>query len=515
MLRRAFQRLWYAVTLNPLRRAVATGLGVAAIGAAVAGAMTADHLVDSCAPGVFHRGPGGQCIGVTDGSFDFEPQLHAVDQEILRENASLAGKTYVSVALLLPMTDPSPAMQAEIVHEVQGAYTAQYQANNVSEVEGLVPSIKLVLANPGVGSAEYLPVDQQLYAMRGASARLRAVTGISVSTDTTKNEVGWLTGHRIAVVGGAITADDLANSVANPDKYPGLARVEPTNEQGADALISFAKAHHAQLAQSVLVFDSRTDDDYITTLKSAFNAAVRGGPIESVPFTSPPDISQEGSTGNQLGEIASSFCPAGAQWIYFAGRQVQLRQFIDELASAPCPHRHFIILTGDAGSHLAADPKLSPQALGPAITLYYAAIASPDAWKQDQVPATGGSKQDYKTFAHYLDQAVGADAVADLGDGQAIINYDATWTAIAGIRKATGTGTSTPANVGSYWSELRGSSTSYVHGASGWICLDNAGNPWDKAVPIEQLAGRTPEFVQLAWPAGYPPNAACQVPASG
>jgi hypothetical protein len=513
MLRRAFRRLWYAVTLTPLRRAVATGLGVAAIGAAVAGAMTADHLVDSCAPGVFHRGPGGQCIGVTDGSFDFEPQLHAVDQGILRENASLAGKTYVTVALLLPMTDSSPAMQAEIVHEVQGAYTAQYQANNVSEDEGLVPSIKLVLANPGVGSAEYLPVDQQLYAMQGAPANLRAVTGISVSTDTTKNEVGWLTSHRVAVVGGAITADDLANSEANPDKYPGLARVEPTNEQEADALISFAKAHHAQPAQSILVSDDRTDDDYITTLKSAFTTAVQGGRLEPELFTSPPDISQDGSTGNQLSEIASAVCNNGVQWIYFAGRQVQLRQFINGLAGAPCPHRHFVILTGDAGSHLAADPKLSPQALGSAITLFYAAIASPAAWMQDQVPATGGSRQDYKTFVQVLDQAVGAGA-ADLGDGQAIINYDATWTAIAGIRKATGTGTSTPANVGSYWSQLRGSG-SYVLGASGWICLDNAGNPWDKAVPIEGLVGRTPEFVQLAWPVGHPPNAACQVPASG
>jgi hypothetical protein len=514
MLRRAFRRLWNAVTLTPLRRAVATGLGVAAIGAAVAGAMTADHLVDRCAPGVFHRGPGGECIGVTDGSFDFEPQLHAVDQKILRENTSLAGKAYVTVALLVPMTDPSPEMQAEIVHEVQGAYTAQYQANNVSEDEGLVPSIKLVLANPGFGSAEYLPVDEQLYAMRGAPASLRAVTGISVSTDTTKNEVGWLTSHRIAVVGGAITADDLANSAANLDRYPGLARVEPTNEQEADALISFARAHQAQPARSILVYDNRTDDDYITTLKNAFDSAVKGGPVEPEPFQSPPDISQDGSTGNQLSEIASAVCQPGVQWIYFAGRQVQLRQFINALASTPCPRRHFTILTGDAGSHLATDPKLNSQALRTPITLDYAAIASPDAWTQDPGPATGGSKSDYRVFLQYLDKAVGAGTVVDLGDGQAIINYDATWTAIAGIRKATGTGTSTPADVGSYWPELRGS-LSYVHGASGWICLDNAGNPWDKAVPIEQLVGDNPEFAQLAWPVGHPPNAACQVPADG
>jgi hypothetical protein len=511
MLTRAFRRLWNAVTLTPLRRAASAVLAVVVVGMAVVGAMTANSLMESCgSPGVFHRGPGNQCTGVTDGSFDFERQLHPVDQAILKENASLAGKTYATVALLLPMTDPDAAMQAEILHDVHGAYTAQYQANH--DKARILPYIKLVLANPGLGSAEYKPVVQQLAAMTGAPYNLRAAVGISVSTATTKHEVQWLTGHGIPVVGGAITADDLANAANADEAFPGLARVEPTNQQEADALIAFARAHQSQ---AILVNDTRTDDDYITTLRSAFKSALRGSPYQADEFTSPADISQDGTTANQFQRIAYAICPTSVKWVYFAGRQVQLRQFINQL-SRNCSHKSLTILTGDAGSHLATDPQLDTSELGRQITLDFAAIASPGAWTLRQVPGTGGSKGEYQTFKQYLDQAVGAQAAGHLTDGQTIINYDATLTAVQGIRNAADqtTGTSSLSDVATGWSHLRG--VARVDGASGWICLDNAGNPWDKAVPIVQLVDGSTKFVQVAWPDhGHPPDAYCQIPENG
>ncbi len=50
-------------------------------------------------------------------------------------------------------------------------------------------------------------------------------------------------------------------------------------------------------------------------------------------------------------------------------------------------------------------------------------------------------------------------------------------------------------------------------GASGWICLDNYGNPYDKAVPIVELApDGSQRFVQIAWPEGQPPQSPCLPP---
>jgi hypothetical protein len=51
-----------------------------------------------------------------------------------------------------------------------------------------------------------------------------------------------------------------------------------------------------------------------------------------------------------------------------------------------------------------------------------------------------------------------------------------------------------------------------VRGASGWICLDNHGNPYNKAVPVVELTRDKPRFVQIAWPEGKPPAGECMPP---
>lgn len=52
-----------------------------------------------------------------------------------------------------------------------------------------------------------------------------------------------------------------------------------------------------------------------------------------------------------------------------------------------------------------------------------------------------------------------------------------------------------------------------VNGASGWICLDVHGNPYDKAVPIVELTDDSrARFVKIAWPENEPPTAECLPP---
>lgn len=53
-----------------------------------------------------------------------------------------------------------------------------------------------------------------------------------------------------------------------------------------------------------------------------------------------------------------------------------------------------------------------------------------------------------------------------------------------------------------------------VNGASGWICLDVHGNPYDKAVPIVELTPKGgSRFVRIAWPENRPPGKECLPPA--
>ncbi|MFI8371700.1 ABC transporter substrate-binding protein [Streptomyces sp. NPDC085466] len=466
----------------------------------------------SCTAGVARPSGSEECIGVDGTGHDFRvPALTAITAAIGRENATLKAGEYATVAVLLPITATDPGTAEKILRELQGAYAYQYRANHESNSE--TPKIRLVLANTGNKNAHWRTVVDRLTTMTGAPDRLRAVSGVATSSAEVRDAVTALTGAGIAVVGTTITADDLANGPGR-DRFPGLARVSPTNGDEAKALAHFGKV---DAARAILVQDSRTGDHYIDTLRSAFAASLKGAPYEPQLYTSPKDNTEEGTTANTFRQITHLICDTRAETVFFAGRHTQLRQFINALGSRGCADRAFTVLTGDEGSYLGADEKLNRAALGKKLTVRYAALAHPDAWQPAPgrpVPTTGGSVVAFRTF---LTDIARADAKpVPLRDGQAIVAYDAMATAVHAIRQATPADAPYPAlaDVGTQWPQVKGSLR--VQGASGWICLDNHGNPYNKAVPIVELArDGTQRFVQTAWPEGTPPTADCLPPKRG
>jgi hypothetical protein len=469
----------------------------------------------SCAPGVARPQGSDECVGVSGDGHDFRvPGLTAVAAAIARENGRLKAGEYATVALMLPLTSTSAGMRIKVLHEVQGAYAQQYRANHASN--GQVPRIRLVLANTGNGNAHWRTTVEQLKGMTGAPHQLRAVSGIATSSAPVRDAVTALTSARIAVVGTTITADDLANS-ATSTPFPGLARVSPTNTDEARALANFGKV---DAAKALLVHDTRTGDYYTDTLRRAFTALLKDVPYEPQLFTSPENQTDEGTTANTFRRITDLVCDTRAETLFFAGRHTQLRQFINALGARGCAHRKFTLLTGDEGSYLGADRRLDPTALDNGVTVRYAALAHPDAWravKGRPLPATGGSAGAYAEFERMMrtvsGPAYGPVGPVALADGQSIIAYDAMAAAVLAIREATPEGGKLPllVDVGRQWPQVKGSLR--VSGASGWICLDNAGNPYNKAVPVVQLTrDGTPEFVQIAWPEEKPPPADCLPP---
>jgi ABC-type branched-subunit amino acid transport system substrate-binding protein len=506
------QRLWRWINDTPLRQVIGAATALVVVAAGVVVVVIAVQHRGRCAPGVQQRGPRHECVGVTAATYVFTPSLDKVEKAIARENDAVDARQHVTIALLIPLT--TPTLKAEILHAVQGAYVAQYRANHEQNDE--VPPIRLVLANPGDDSAQWSPVVDQLGRMTGAPDNLRAVIGISVSTQSTEAEVQRLTQkYHIPVVGSTIAADDLANPPGRDGKYPGLSRVLPANSEIAPALAHFGGV---ETDRALLVEDTRTGDNYTDTLAKAFEGQLKGSPQQPEQYTSPPNVNQEGDTPNQFAQMVPNICQSGVKWIYFAGRQVQLRVFINALGERGCKKQKFSILTGTAASHLGNDPKLATSAFTSGITLDYAADAHPDAWTAPRHPATGGSRQDYEDFTSTLNHATAAPVgpigpVGGLADGQALLTYDAMWTAVAEIR-----GASTRANpipsLTAVANERRAlHDVHLVHGASGWICLDNGGNPYDKAVPIVQYqVNGNPRFITLVWPTGSPPATTCTAP---
>ncbi|MCN9241267.1 hypothetical protein NGF19_10790 [Streptomyces sp. RY43-2] len=492
------------------RRYVALLLAAALVAAGVWGGLRLTREDRSCATGVTRPQGSNDCVGVSTTAYDFKQhRFTAAADAIDRENRRLKPGSYVTVALLLPFTTSAPASLNDTLHELQGAYLAQYQVNH--EPTGEYPRVRLALANTGADGAHWQEVVDRLEEMTKGPERLRAVTGIGQSTDNNKKAVRELTHRGIPVVGSSITADDLANGQGGKDPFPGLARVAPTNTDEARALAAFAQV---TARKALLVYD-KPGDPYTRTLQTSLEKLLPGTLHQPQSFTPPADRTQDGTTANQFRQITQLLCdtPKSTDTVLFAGRHTQLRQFINQLGQRGCTDHRFTVLTGDEGSYLAGDTKLDRKALTRNLSVRYTALAHPDAWK-GKTAATGGSTADAATLAELIRRAeqapVGPIGPTALDDGQLIIAHDALQLAVKGLREATLNGRTAPslADVVNEWALIKGKQR--VNGASGWICLDVHGNPYDKAVPIVELkpSGGT-RFVQTAWPERDPPADSC------
>ncbi len=466
----------------------------------------------SCGPGVEKRGPAHECIGVTDGAFSFLPRLAPVSARIKAENDRIAGRPHATVALMVPLTEADDAEQQKILREVQGAYLAQYQANRANSK---APAIRLVLANPGTDSAQWRPVTDQLERMaKSPRDNLRAVAGFDTSVTETQQTILHLTRDlHIPVVGGAITADDIANSKQHPDTYPELARIAPTNTEEAAALFSYNKANGVTRDQTLVVEDLRDDDNYIKSLRTAFEGYSAHPPEQ---FRSPDDIHSTGNLSNDFQRLVPSICDSSARTIYFAGRYTQLRQFVNELGRRGCADTHYTVITADAADTLASDPDFEWSALTKNITLQYAAVANQHMWDGYPGSSTGGSPDAFKQLSALTDKDapgdVGQIGPVDFKGSRTMVAHDSVWTAITAIHDSSSQTDPMPSLREVSDTRLRLHSDSKVEGASGWICLDNYGNPYDKAVAVVELnpQDKSIKFDGLAWPEGSPPSKECK-----
>ncbi|MGW7410986.1 ABC transporter substrate-binding protein [Streptomyces sp. NPDC054863] len=484
---------------------------------------------DPCGEGLHTSGD--ECIGVTAGDRVFMPELADVTRRIKEENLRIAAQPHVTIALMIPMTSDHIEVRKQILHEVQGAYIAQYYANGAdaaAKKDGEHPKIRLVLANPGKDRDQWRPVADQLAAMAKSGDNLRTVFGFDLSVKPTADAIKYLTkDKKIPVVGGPITGDEFSG-------YPLFARIAPTNSDQADALVHFDTK--LDLERAILVQDTRSDP-YNNSLLQAYEEKLRKSPHEPMPFESEgTDI--EGGLSSEFKRMATDICVLRPEvnTVYFAGRPVHLRQFLNELArNRPCKSQPFTVVSGSGASTLYSDEKLDWAALRGEggtgqrwrkVTVQYTSISHPDGWLSAKAPKTGGSSKAINALKERLKAPtpVGPIGPPDIYDSRTVSVHDSALTAIEGIRlHAEGRKEAyipTLREIGRDWNGLRG--VHKVDGASGWICIDNNGNAYNKAVAIVRLdpevKHKDPTFVGLAWPKKTPPPQgqegaeACQIP---
>ncbi|MGH4025956.1 MAG: ABC transporter substrate-binding protein [Pseudonocardiaceae bacterium] len=467
-------------------RLVIAVVGLVVIGA---GGWGVDKLVHAC--GGLNSGVSeidGECVGVTDGSFVFDPALADVEAKIATENERVQNSGHtVTVALLNPLTsdDTSPLSSASARKVLEGAYTAQRSVNQQGKLGDARPLIRLVLANEGSHQKQWQPVVRQLIGMVDDAAPLVAVTGLGVSITETRLGAQELAAHGIPMVGAFTTADDLTYTSIH-----GFVRVAPSNHEYVESLQNYLK-QRPELDSAIMVFDANSDhptnpDLFTRSLRDDLTKVMQDRlTFPSLSFTG-ATVPSDSSPG-LFNSITPNLCAVKPKAVLYAGRQIDLRSFLQSLQGRVCPDTPITVITADVDiSALKEDePKLRKKN----ITVAHVAAVDQTGWLNN-APGTPPHFADFRSEF----QTAGFD-LADIDDGWTIGNYDALLTAVRAIRLATpptpSATHSVPTRGDVFGQLLNMNGLNTVPGAGGDLSFSfrghGSGNPTGKSIPVLEI----------------------------
>ncbi|MGH3943371.1 MAG: hypothetical protein ACRDTG_33065 [Pseudonocardiaceae bacterium] len=451
----------------------------------------------------------GQCIGVTDGSTHLSADLTDVLNKIQEENERVGqdNPDAVSVAYLVPLPKSSTSEELSagprLRHELQGAHIAQLQANHTKEL-GDKPLIRLLIANSGNESGQWQRVVPALLEKVHGPDRLVAVVATGNTVDATLDAIGALRVGGLPVLLSRLAGDGMPTPEELGDVRGGIARLAPSGrDQGAAAA-----AYLKPIAnRALIVRDTNPDDPFVQALEESFRNAFQGGAHAVLEPPETYDSRLEG-VSNQMRGILRNICLQKPEVVYFAGRNVALDAFVQALPLRPCPELQIkIMASGGSTADIAAKVNQGDSALIKGLNsnawVRYTAQAHPDSWERSpEIFSEASTSHLRPTCEQYCFATVFRDGM--LADGGAIIGYDAIVTSVTAIRPGDGTVINDkPELVTQAFRRLHG--TGAVAGATGWISLDQFGNPVNKAVvTLEVKPDGTLEFLELSSASGAP-----------
>lgn len=469
------------------RRIVLVGLVVALLGGGTWVTTSALRICGSVGSGVYRVD--GECVGVTDGSYVFRPELAGIEARIATENSRVRAEaaSYVTIALLDPLTasGQDELLPGEVTARLEGAYAALRRVNTTTVVGDTQPQIQLVLASEGSTDPQWQRVTDQLVGMTTREHPLVAVIGLGTSTRQTQQRATKLSRAGIPMVSAYLGSDLL-----DYRHIPGLIKAAPSNRYYIDALNSYVDTHG--ITSAILVKDSNSDlgvDLFSQALKDNFTAKMgnltRDFPIQV--FT--------GTVGNQSGaathlfsSIRANICGAaanGLQAILYAGREVDLKTFIDSLRYRPCLGAKLTILTAGLDLTGLLEGPTEQELRQANLTVVVAATVDAEGWQRN-VPGTPEHYQDLLVAF----QQDGFDP-ADLDGANAIETHDALLTATQAVRLAAPKGSGSNPSAATVRTQLLNLNGQFaVPAAGGTLSYSDhppdTGEPLGKPIPVLQ-----------------------------
>lgn len=433
---------------------------------------------------LYHEFDKGECIGVTDGEYVFNPDFAELQEKIKTENDRVAdvheakGTPVVKIAMLstLTVTESSPLSPTQIRNGLAGAYVALYRANHTTQFGDHQPLIQLYLANEGSVQQGWQKTVGTLEGMVDDEFPLVAVTGQAVSTDSTVAAAERLSEAGIPMVTSFATADGLDN-----DGVKGLIRTSASNTDFALALRQYLDGQDT-LESGMLVFDNTEEDLYTSTMVSAFKKRLK----EYIKYSHQP---YPGCTINSdcpkvFSRITDSICAAKANMVLFVGRPPDFYSFMEALGDRVCRDTDLTVLR--AGLHPRDTPKMKKKLEDDNLNILHASSYDP-RWAEE----AGAAPEGFAKFREYFEKHADHD-LNQLQDGSAVNAHDSLAAAIEAVRLASPLENKAPkpAHVREYLLLLNGQNA--IHGATGTLSFNDnrGGNPGGKYVPVIEVPSR-------------------------
>ncbi|HEY0698285.1 MAG TPA: hypothetical protein VGD43_10815 [Micromonospora sp.] len=400
-----------------------------------AGVLMRDTLTGACGGlGSGLTRVDGECVGVSAEAAGhyFSDDLRSVQDAIARENDRVHRewqqdnrRRYVKVALLSPLTATETSFMTsnQILHAVQGAYVAQWRANHTQDLDDRSPLIQLVLASEGSRQAEWRRVVRQLEEMADDEHPLVAVIGMGTSIDATKAAAEYLSASASALpmVGAVTTADELR-------AIRGFVRVSPSDTDYVAALADYLK-RRGRPPVGMLVHDTAEPDLYVRDLRKAYKEQLEAYLLdEEKSFSGAADPSK--ARPQMFNPVIEGICDRRPDLVLYAGRALDLDEFVAALAVRTCRDKPIEILVGATG--LGGFERLRDTLVDGRITIVNAAAVDPRWFAGGGDPKS--RPEHLPRFVTAFQEQVGG--VEALTDGYAVVHHDAMATAVKAIRIA-------------------------------------------------------------------------------
>jgi ABC-type branched-subunit amino acid transport system substrate-binding protein len=447
---------------------IAAGMAVAVVAAVV----VLWNQWSSCGDGVTEQG--GECVGVTDGSYVFDDRLAEVEGKILAENERVDSEGHVTLALLTPMipSETGSSTWERIRAQLEGAHAAQLTANE----EDKWPKVKLVLAHPGSNQQEWRRVVGQLVEMIDAPERLVGVIGLVPSSPETQEVMRELAAANLPMVATLVTATNI-----NESRVEGFTRVSSTTHDQVTVLSDHLGT--ATPRKAMLVYDGDEENLFPAALRDDFETVAPARANLAITVESRYDT--EAPLSSQLKSIMGDLCGDGApDTILYAARAELFDELVVNVRERNCARDRVItVVSGSDASVLRARDDLKPNSRddnAPTV-IVYTPLVDPDALRQD------GVAEFDQLAAQFAELGFGA---ADLADGWAVITHDGVLAATEAVgRAAAGRGGELPSNTDVRFELGRTDrERNQVRGASGTFTLDaETGNVVGRRLPVVEV----------------------------